>query len=186
MLKKILNQLEEGIISLLLVAMTIEVFVEVIMRYVFNTGLLWGTELTLLLSAWMVLFGASYGVKVGSHIGVDAVTRLLSPTARRVVSFISVVLALCYCGLVLVGSWTYLEKMYEIGLELQDIPAPRWVAHSGLIVGYVMLSMRLLQLLYKIAIGKAEGFTLMDEAKEGLKMFVEQDESGNGKGVAKS
>ncbi len=179
MLKKVLNQLEEGIISLLLAAMTLEVFVEVIMRYVFNKGILWGTELTLHLGAWMVLFGASYGVKVGSHIGVDAFIRILPPGARRAVSVLSVILALCYCGLLIVGSWGYLHKMFVIGIELQDIPVQRWIAHSILLIGYVMLSWRLLQLLYQVARGRAEGFKLPDEAKEGIKMFVEkQDDNG--------
>lgn len=38
MLKQILNKAEEGIISLLLVAMTLLVFLEVVLRFVFNTG----------------------------------------------------------------------------------------------------------------------------------------------------
>ncbi len=82
MLKRIVDRLEEGVISLLLVGMTLLVFYEVILRFVFNTGLGWIQEVMLLTSAWMVLLGASYGIKVGCHIGVDAVVRLL-PSGPR-------------------------------------------------------------------------------------------------------
>ena len=43
---KILNHLEEWIISLMLLAMTGLTFLQVVMRYVFNSGFTWALELT--------------------------------------------------------------------------------------------------------------------------------------------
>jgi C4-dicarboxylate transporter DctQ subunit len=37
----------------------------------FSTGFGWALELTTYLFAWLVLFGISYGIKVGAHIGID-------------------------------------------------------------------------------------------------------------------
>ncbi|WP_235896488.1 TRAP transporter small permease [Oceanidesulfovibrio marinus] len=178
-----MNELEEGIISLLLASMTLLVFVEVVLRFGFNTGLLWAQELTLLLSAWMVLFGVSYGVKVGSHIGVDAVVRLLPPKTKRIVSAIACVLALIYCGLFLKGSYVYLAKMHLIGIELEDIPIPKWVGHSILIFGFLLLAFRILELLWRIIQGKAEGFSLHDEARDARGMYEGkrmEDDAENG------
>ena len=81
MISTVVNRLEEGIIALLLAAMTSLTFVNVIMRYVFNSGLTWALEITEFLFAWLILFGMSYGVKVGSHIGVDALVRLFPNSA---------------------------------------------------------------------------------------------------------
>ena len=39
------------------------------------------------MSAWFVLLGVSYGLKVGAHIGVDAVVRLFPPVGRRITSY---------------------------------------------------------------------------------------------------
>ncbi|MFT6557444.1 MULTISPECIES: TRAP transporter small permease [Sneathiella] len=162
------ERLEEGLISLLLVIMTMLVFVEVVMRFVFNSGFLWLQELTLLTSAWFVLLGASYGVRVGAHIGVDALVRLLPPNIHRLVSIAAVGMCLFYCGLLFAGSWVYLEKMKKIGLELEDLPYQKWVAHSILVVGFGLLFIRFLQLLWKIIKGESIGFQLADEAKEVL------------------
>ncbi|QJT08805.1 TRAP transporter small permease [Oceanidesulfovibrio marinus] len=183
MFRRFMNELEEGIISLLLASMTLLVFVEVVLRFGFNTGLLWAQELTLLLSAWMVLFGVSYGVKVGSHIGVDAVVRLLPPKTKRIVSAIACVLALIYCGLFLKGSYVYLAKMHLIGIELEDIPIPKWVGHSILIFGFLLLAFRILELLWRIIQGKAEGFSLHDEARDARGMYEGkrmEDDAENG------
>ncbi len=171
MWKKLLNELEEGLISLLLASMTLLVFVEVVLRFGFGTGVMWAQELTLLLSAWMVLFGVSYGVKVGSHIGVDALVRVLPNPAKRVVSGVACLLCLAYCGLFLVGSWVYLKKMHKIGIHLSDLPIPKWTAHSILIIGFLLLSLRLVQLFIAIVHGRAEGFKLADEAKDARGLY---------------
>jgi len=168
-----LNRAEEGMISLLLVAMTLLVFLEVVMRFVFNSGFLWAQELTLLLSAWLVLFGASYGLKVGAHIGVDAFVRKLPALGQRIVSAVAVVFSLVYCGLFLYGSWIYLGKMHKIHLELEDLPLERWMAHSILVIGLTLLSLRLLILLWRIAKGSATGFSHTTEAEESLQLAQE-------------
>ena len=168
-----INKLEEGIISLLLASMTLLVFVEVLLRFVFSTGLLWAQELTLLLSAWLVLFGASYGIKVGSHIGVDAAVRLLPPAWRRIVGVLSVVLCLIYCGLFINGSWDYLAKLRSIHIMLEDVPLPKWVAYSILIYGLVVIAIRLVILGVYIIQGKADGFKHLDEAEESMHLVEE-------------
>jgi C4-dicarboxylate transporter, DctQ subunit len=173
MLLRVLNKTEEAVISLLLVSMTLLVFADVVMRFVFNSGLLWSQELTLYLSAWFVLFGASYGLKVGAHIGVDAFIQKLTPLYQRIFSSIAVLLSLVYCGLFIYGSWIYLAKMKKIQIELEDIPIQLWIAQSILVIGLVFLSIRLLALLWRIAKGDATGFSHKTEAEESMHLAEE-------------
>jgi C4-dicarboxylate transporter DctQ subunit len=165
---RFINRAEEAIICILLLTTTLLVFLDVVMRFGFNAGFLWTQELTLHMSAWMVLFGASYGLKVGSHIGMDAFVKLFPPVGRRILTSISAVGALIYCGLIFYGSWIYLKKMKMIGIDLEDMPIPVWIAHSPLILGYLFLIVRLLIILWSVIIGKADGFKHSDEAKESL------------------
>lgn len=165
---RIIDGLEEGVISLLLVTMTLLVFFEVVLRYGFGVGFMWVQELTLHMSAWLVLFGASYGVKVGSHIGVDAIVRLLTPKVRRIVTLVAIALCLVYCAVFIQGAWVYLSKMVKIGIHLEDIPIPKYVAHSILLFGFILLLIRFLQLGWAVFKGDVDGFRLADEAKEAL------------------
>jgi len=180
MITRLLNNLEETFISLLLAVMTLLVFVEVVLRFGFGIGLMWSQELTLHLSAWMVLFGVSYGIKVGSHIGVDALVKILPPMARKIVGTIAVSACLVYCGLFTKGSWVYLSKIYQIGIELDDMPIQKWVAHSILLIGMLLMAIRLLILLWGIFTGKAEGFHLADEAKESMRLAEETKKATQG------
>ena len=170
---RILNRVEEAIICLLLITTTQLVFLDVVMRFGFNTGFMWSQELTLHMSAWFVLFGASYGLKVGSHIGMDAFVKLFPIFGRKILTGIGCLLGMAYCGLILYGSWIYLSKMHKIGIDLEDLPIATWLAHSMLLVGFGFLTVRLAILLWSVIFGDTDGFRHIDEAKESMEIVKE-------------
>ncbi len=103
----VVHSLEESIIALLIGLMTLVTFINVVMRYGFNSQLIWGLELTLVLFAWLVLFGIAYGFKVVSHLGVDAILNAVSPGPRRVMGILSTLVCIIYAVLLLKGAWDY-------------------------------------------------------------------------------
>jgi len=62
-LGRFFDSVEENIIAAILGVMTLITFVNVVMRYVFNESLIWGLEVVLILFAWLVMLGISYGFK---------------------------------------------------------------------------------------------------------------------------
>lgn len=171
---KILDHLEEWIISLMLFAMTALSFMQVVRRYVFNSGFSWTLELTTVFFAIMIFIGISYGVRVGSHIGVDALVNLLSPQKRRLVSLIAVFFCLVYVGFVLYGATVYVSKMMEIGVEMDDMPIERWKILAVMPLGYAMVGFRFLQIFYNLITGKTDGLHLADEAADAMKLKAKE------------
>ncbi len=98
---------EENAIAVLLGLMVLVTFVNVVMRYGFNSSLIWGLEVTLILFAWLVIFGISYGIRVTAHLGVDALTATLGPRARKAIALTAAVISLAYAVLMLKGAWDY-------------------------------------------------------------------------------
>lgn len=180
MVRNLVTKLEEGFLSVLLVSMTLLVFAEVIARFGFNAGIHWAQEVTLLLAAWFVLFGASYGVKVGAHIGVDVFVKLLPQGTHRFITLVAVGLCLVYCGLFLYGSWIYISKMKMIGIEMEDLPVPKWMPMTILIIGFALLIVRFLQLGWKVVTNQADGFHFADEAEESMEIAKELQETALG------
>ena len=166
---KVLDHLEEWIISLMLFSMTALTFLQVVMRYVFNSGFSWALELTTVFFAVMIFIGISYGVRVGSHIGVDALVKLMGPGPRKMVSVLAVVLSLVYVGLVLTGSSVYVLKMREVGIELEDMSIPRWWVLAVMPLGLVLTGWRFMQLLIGLLSGRMDNLHLADEAAEALR-----------------
>ncbi|MGB1092464.1 MAG: TRAP transporter small permease [Oceanobacter sp.] len=155
---KFINRLEDILIGLMLVTITLLVFVEVVARFGFNTGIHWVQEATLLTSAWMVLLGAAWLVRERAHICVDALTDRLSPEVRRWVLLFAIAIGLTYCGMFLKSSWVYVSKLHMIGIELEDIAIPKWTVVAGLLVGFGLLTLRLLELAVAVWKFEAKGF----------------------------
>ena len=106
-LGRVINEIEETLIALILGLMTIITFANVIARYVFNTNILWALETTVFLFAWLVLIGASYCVKTRAHLGVDVVVNMVQPGLRRVFAVMAVAACLVFSVLLLIGAWNY-------------------------------------------------------------------------------
>lgn len=167
---KILDRLEEWIISFMLLAMTALSFMQVVRRYIFNTGFSWTLELTMVFFAFMIFVGISYGVRVGAHIGVDALVNLLPAPQRRLVSMLAVSLSLVYVGFVLYGSGVYVNKMMEIAIEFDDLPIERWKVLAVMPIGYALVGFRFLQIFYNLYTGKTDSLHLADEAADAMKL----------------
>ncbi|TRD23517.1 TRAP transporter small permease [Palleronia caenipelagi] len=106
-LAEAVDSLEKTAIALLLGLMTLVTFVNVVLRYLFNSSLIWGLEVTLILFAWLVLFGISYCVKVTAHLGVDALLNVLPNKPRFILTVIAGLCCLVYAFLLMKGAWDY-------------------------------------------------------------------------------
>lgn len=204
MISRLFSYFEEGVLNALITSMTILVFAEVVARFFFNTGFLWIQELTLTLCGWFVLFGMSYGVKVGAHIGVDAFVKNLPKSSRKYTAILAVIVCLVYCAMFLLGSWDYLAKMYQVGVPMEDIDLPHflvsqldpdnaweylridveepavplWMSQSILLIGFSLLTWRFIELAIAIFRNQTDGFHFADEAKESMHL-IDQEANDN-------
>ncbi len=132
-LGRVVNNIEETLIAVILGLMTLVTFVNVVARYAFNTNILWALETTVFLFAWLVLIGASYCVKARAHLGVDVVLNMVGASARRILTLIAVAACLAFSILVLMGAWNYWAPFAALPLldgtlkdqawyEVNDIP----------------------------------------------------------------
>ncbi|MBI1172905.1 TRAP transporter small permease subunit [bacterium] len=101
------DMFEQTAIALLLGLMTLITFVNVVLRYGFNSGFIWGLEATLILFSWLVIYGVSHAFRVTANLGVDALTNALPPRPRRLAALASAVCCLLYALLMLKGAWDY-------------------------------------------------------------------------------
>lgn len=166
---RVLHRLEEWLLAAILAVMTSLTFLQVVLRYVFNSGLLWALEANFYMFGWLVLIGMSYAVRVKAHIGVDAAIRLLGPRSRRFVGLVVVALTIVYTGLMLYGSWAYLDRLKILDVEAEDIPIQRWILSSCLVIGFALLLIRLVLMGWRILSGRSPGYELADEAADAIR-----------------
>lgn len=170
MLRTIVDRLEEGLIALLLGAMTLLTFSQVIMRYVFQSGFTWALEATEYMFAWLIFLGMSYGVKVGAHIGIDAAVKLLPRNGQRLIGILGALACIAYAAILFIGGWNYMYRFYQLPILSQDIPLPRWYFLTVLPLGFGLLALRFFFVFVRILQGRQTGLGLADEAADALKL----------------
>lgn len=148
-----LDRAEEILTAALLTAMTVLTFVQVVLRYVFNSGLVWALEATVYLFGWLVLLGISGAARTQSHITVDVATKYLPARAQKPIALVALGLSLLYTGLMLAGSWMLISRLRIFGSLAHDIPLPRWVLLLSLPIGFALLGLRLAQATIGVARG---------------------------------
>ena len=176
-MKKFFNHLEEYIVAFLLFAMTLLTVINVFFRYVLNSHIDWAMELTTIIFSWLIFFGASWAVKIGAHIGMESFVNLFSDKIKRIFAIIAVTICLVYVFIIIMGSYTYVEKIYSIGILSQDIRwLSQWVPRLIMPLGYGLLLFRLAEIFFRLMLGRQSSFNLHDEAKDILKKYNFKDE----------
>jgi C4-dicarboxylate transporter DctQ subunit len=164
-----LEHLEEGLVAFLMAAMTLVATLQVVARYVFNYSFVWALELNRVLFAWLIFVGMSYGVRVGAHIGIDALVKAVPPAMARVFGMIGAALCIVYALIVTYGGSLYVKKMYDVGIEMQDMPVPQWLPRIVVPLGFLLLAVRFGQAFVRLWRGEATTL-LADETEEALKL----------------
>ena len=184
---------EENVIAILLGLLTFIAFTQVIMRYGFNSGWTGALELQRILFAWLILFGAAYGVRTGSHLGVDALIRLAPKPLFRAFAIFGAVACLAYAAALLSAFWlnwlgaqakggaiAYWALNWRTGLGLDELRYPdfmvenfgiqdrvhRWLAYIILPIGLGLFLYRSLQAIVEIAVGSRELIIAGHEAED--------------------
>ncbi len=145
-----LDRLEEIFMSVALAFMTVLTFIQVILRYLFDTGFVWSLEATTYTFAWMVLVGMSYCVRERAHIAVDLVVGRLPPVTRRRVALLAIGLCVAYCLFMVYGGAIFVDRLMVLGNNARDVPLPRWLLTSILPAGFGLLAIRFLQVGWKL------------------------------------
>lgn len=162
------GRLEEYIVAFLLAAMTLVTFAQVVARYIFNYSFVWAFELTTWLFAGMIFLGISYGIRVGAHIGVDALVNIMPKHVARMTTIAATILCMIYSIIVFTGAWNYVSTMKMIGILAQDIPIQQWIPRLVLPLGFALMFFRFAQVLVSLLRGK-DAHLLGDEAADALK-----------------
>ena len=172
---KFFDHLEEWLVTFLMGAATLVIFVAVLHRYaagmaipglqdwLLSINMTWAQELTIIMFVWMAKFGAAYGVRTGIHVGVDVLINRLSDTMRS--KFI--VLGLCagalFTGIVATlgarfvwenGAHYYFSNLLGMAAEgafegptTPDLEWPTWMVYSAVPLGSSLMCFRFLQVM---------------------------------------
>src|SRR5450432_2560044 len=152
---RILDRLEEIIITSLMAAATILIFVSVVHR--FGTGvpflypyliaihISWAQELCVYMFIWMAKFGAAYGVRTGIHVGVDVLVNQLNPFWRKKVVLFGLLCGALFTAIVGTMGLKFVVELYPTDQTSPDLEIPSWIVYLCIPLGSYLMCFRFLQ-----------------------------------------
>jgi TRAP-type C4-dicarboxylate transport system permease small subunit len=99
----------EGLLVLLLAAMVVMVFGNVVLRYLFDTGIDVSEELSRFFFVWLTFIGAVVVGRENAHLGVETLVARLGNKGRIVCMVLSDLFVIGCCAVFFWGTWQQAE-----------------------------------------------------------------------------
>jgi TRAP-type C4-dicarboxylate transport system permease small subunit len=147
-LDKILTFFEDWTLFITVMAALISLFVNVVLRYVFNYTLAWSEELVREVIIYTTLIGCSAAVKNRSMIKIDASVQLI-PKLKGPLTIFSNVVTLIFSLLVLVLGWQMAALQVATNQKTIILQIPYVFIFSFLPLMGGMMFIRTIQIMYQ-------------------------------------
>ena len=160
-----LNQWVGRGVAWVTLGLVLVVFVDVVMRYLFNTSFVFTQELEWHLFGFIFLIGAGYTLLHDGHVRVDIIYQRLGFKGRAWVNFGGVLLFLIPgCIMVITTSWKFTATSFAM---LEGSPDPGGIPFRFILKGCIPVGFTLL-LLQGISLGMHSFMQILgiEEAKE--------------------
>lgn len=146
MVKKIWIHLEELILVPSFIATVAIVFMQVVMRYLFNSSLSWSEELTRYIFVWQIWLGISYTAKKENHLRVTTLTDRISEKGKQ---YIEVIVMAIWIGFFIYMSglgYQLTMKVAGFGQKSAALRIPMAFCYLAIPVGCTLTVVRLIEL----------------------------------------
>lgn len=140
---QLLQKLESGLLVFLLASMMLLAVYQVVVRNIFDVGIVWADAYVRVTVLWVALVGALAASRADEHIRIDFLSRLLNDFWKV---WVDRFLALVTSFLCFAGAWYSFEFVrYEyIDAVIAFASVPAWICEAVMPVALALIGLRYL------------------------------------------
>jgi len=151
------------IMALLFAEMLAVLFIQVVLRYVFNTGMSWAEELARFSFVWLTMLGAAVAARKGRHIKIDSIINLFPSVLRTLIGCALDVLIVIF--LIVLNVYGFKLALLAYGQKSGALTISMFYPYLGFVVGGVLLLVFFIE--YKVIEFKNKGMLTAEKGAEG-------------------
>jgi TRAP-type C4-dicarboxylate transport system permease small subunit len=137
----IIYRVEDSILVGLLLLMITLAVLQIFLRNLFETGIVWSDVLVRILVLWVGLVGAMVASRQGNHINIDILDRFLPERAKIVVNFIVELFTAFICAIVAYYSLQFVQMEFaDGGMAFAKVPV--WLCEAIIPFAFVVIAIR--------------------------------------------
>lgn len=142
---KIYNHLEEILLVVCVLIMVAVIFIQVVMRYAFNSSLSWSEELARILFIWASWLGISFGQKRAEHIKIVLVTDALKGKIRQLVLIAADLCTLGILMVLIVKGIEVTDKIISMASITPALGIPKWAIYASVPISCSLMAIRVIK-----------------------------------------
>jgi C4-dicarboxylate transporter DctQ subunit len=143
-LSKWIERAENITMALGMFIISLIIFVNVIMRYAFNSGLYWAEELVRYIVIYIVFIGTSIAVSRKAHINVDLYMNLKKKWKRDAFDFFNDLASICFSLFMLVVGIAIIIDQKDMGQTSTALEIPMYLVYLAMPIGGGLMLIRYL------------------------------------------
>ena len=155
----------EAFAGLLLFTLTVMIFLNVVLRYGFNSGITVTEELGRYLFVWLVFSGAILAAGTDSHVRVDMFVRKLPQLPRKYVAIVCDLIMLACCIMISIGGWERTMRGMTNYLAVSGLPQG-WLYLSGTLAGVIIGIILIVRIITRLLDKNYNAFTSSGSTKD--------------------
>src|SRR5690554_7682392 len=128
----LLSHIEEVVVVICMIGITILTFAAVLTRYVFSFSIVGADELATFMFLWAALFGASAGFRYDKHGGVPLFVNFLPKGARRLADLSVLVVMTVFFAFLAWYAWLFVQQSFRMGQTSPATGIPVWMVNAGI------------------------------------------------------
>ena len=154
-INKNIEKIESALLVLIVSVMVLLAFTQVVLRNLFDQGILWGDIFLRHLVLWVGFIGASLATRQEKHITIDLFGRMVTGRWKSLVQVLTDLFSAGVCLLLARAGWNFVMEERVAGtIIFNNIPA--WYFQIIIPAGFLMMTFRFLILSVKYFINLIE------------------------------
>ena len=151
-MNRLLIRCTEFLLVAMLSMMIVLVFGNVVLRYVFNSGLVFSEEVSRFLFMWLTLLGALLVMHDRGHLGMTMLVASLGTPGRRICRFLADAGALACCLMMADGVWRLIAIVVDERAPVTGISMA--IVYTALLISAVGMAILLAASLWRQLTGR--------------------------------
>jgi len=148
------KKIEEVFLVSSLFIMVILMCSQSITRYSFGISFSWGSELAQYLHVWQIWIGASFAVRMQSHIRVDVFINLFPKKIKKYINLLATVAWFVFALFLAYEGTKYVLDIQASGQTSPTLKLSMWIPYLAIPIGGALMCIRLVQQAYLIITDK--------------------------------
>ncbi|PJG85209.1 TRAP transporter small permease [Conservatibacter flavescens] len=148
-MKALTDKLFKGVsllLGLMLVVMIALVFFNVILRFFFNSGLVWSEEVSRYVFVYVIYIGAIVAMKENAHLGVDTLIKNVPEKIKMLLFVLGRIIIVVVMGILVKGSYAMVMQSMTAKAAATGLPLS-FVYVTGVITGAAIILISVLNVI---------------------------------------